>query len=225
MLLKASVSMVLWPLVAAGCSGPSTPSGGGASQDASTDVANDASTEVAHDAAGDSAEDAPGAADAPPAASDASDAASCQSFDLDGGTCNSLPLTGPMVTDTCMSGEPPQPQGGHVDEGVYILQATTWYGRCQPTTTQTTWNVCGGRWDVAQNDITDGGVTGTLHIGFAASVGATSVTLTPGCVESNSFIVPQTRGYTASPGHLMFITEYPSALNPGTLVGEYVKSQ
>jgi hypothetical protein len=206
------VSTALVAPTALGCSSPSAPTSGSPVQDAALDAESGAAL--------DAAEEAPSTTDASTAASDASDGASCQSFDLDGGVCNSLPLTGPVVTDTCVSGEPPQPQGGPIEDGVYVLQAATWYGGCHPTTTQTTWNVCGSRWDVAQNDVTDASVT-TLRIAFVASVGPTSVTLSPACQSGASEPV-LTRGYTASPGHLTFITDY-AFQPPGVLVGQYVK--
>jgi hypothetical protein len=52
----------------------------------------------------------------------------------DGGTgdgCNSLALLGPTITSTCANGVAPQPTGGPIIDGTYVLTAMTFYGGCQ----------------------------------------------------------------------------------------------
>jgi hypothetical protein len=144
---------------------------------------------------------------------------------LDGGMCNTIVPQGPAITDTCVSGEPPEPQGGTIEDGFYDLQSSAWYGGCQPTTTQTTWSICGDVWEVAQNNLASAAPDAnfnTIQVGYTISPNPTSVDLTPICSTAPG--EPTfTRGYTVSGANLTFITAYTNLPGSPILVGQYKK--
>jgi hypothetical protein len=171
----------------------------------------------------------PGSADASDATTDAGpsdapspgDATQCVA-PVGDAACVGSPPTGPMVGDTCASGEPPQMQGGTIEDGVYVLQSAIWYGPCQPATTSTTaWTFCGGQVSVAQTDFADGG-SSTLWVAFDATTAGTTITLTPIC-SSVGNVGAMMRNYTATPGHLAFSTSYARSNGNAFLVSQYLK--
>jgi hypothetical protein len=186
--------------------------------------------------AGDSARgadeaDAPESTDA--VASDAftgsmQDGGACVLTENDAGTCNALTASGPMILATCTSATPPEPQGGAILDGTYILDAFVHYGGCPatPDIASTTWALCGDRWDVAQlvpADPEDAGA-GTLPIlrlNFTTTVANAMVDYTLVCQNIAASDLPQ-RGYTVSGNHLTFI--YPDPVTPGaTEVSDYTR--
>ncbi len=155
------------------------------------------------------------------AAPDAS--ATCPIAENDAGTCNVVDPVGPFVQATCSTAEPPQVQGGVVEDGTYVLQTFTYYGTCPPQAqvASTTWAICQDHWDVAQSVLLnpsnpEAGVTPVLRLNYTTSIQGSTVTFTSACVSNNvssSGLSP--RGYTATPGHLTFV--YPDTSNPSTV--------
>ena len=194
----------------------------------------------AEDSAG-PAEDSPGPAEDSPVApigqaGDASMAfdtsmhAACTLTENDAGTRSALDAVGPMVMATCSQSEPPQPQGGTVEDGTYTLQTFTYYGVCptSPDLASTTWSICGDQWDVAQlvpllSTDPDAGTAPVFRLNFATAVQGTSVSFQLSCVPTSAApIVLAPRGYTASPGHLTFIYPDPSVAGR-ILVSNYAR--
>jgi hypothetical protein len=139
-----------------------------------------------------------------------------------GATCNDIAPSGPMVATTCASGEPPEGQGGSIEDGSYVLESSTWYGACQAVTNSAvTWNLCGTDWEVAETQFLDAG-TSTLHVDYVATVGSTTVAIRPVC-ETLVGVASMTRGYSASPGHFMFVTDYTFANGNAVLVDAFVR--
>lgn len=126
-----------------------------------------------------------------------------------------------MVHPTCISAEPPQPQGGTIEDGTYVLQTFALYGSC--LTTQDfadTWVVCQGHWDIGQITAAADGGTSPANANFTAIVQGTTVAFTSTCSHLVSVQATMSRGYTATPGHLRFVFPYQSGT---TAVGDYVK--
>jgi len=115
-----------------------------------------------------------------------------------------------------MPGQPPPAQGGTIQDGTYSIQSYVAYGGC-PTAVvaNTTWAICGDRWDIAAVSATslDAGTGSPLHVNFVAQVQSSTVTFTQTCPAASAGLMP--RGYTATPGSLTFV--YPDAANPSTI--------
>jgi hypothetical protein len=142
----------------------------------------------------------------------------------DGGGCQLPPegtapvcFTGfPQVASTvvmtdCMSGSPPQAQGGTIPDGIYDLLIRAEYSSTCPMAPaeSATLVICAGQWDwvVLYDPATDGGVAGsTYEYNYAAAPGATSVALTSQC-QSDLGHTNETLGYTyTSGGQLVLIS-------------------
>ena len=88
------------------------------------------------------------------AGADGADAFACALTATNPTTCNALTPSGPLIVDMCVAGEPPTPQGGPIQDGVYVLDSVTYYGatagHCVVTTSgkteRITWVVCGNDW-------------------------------------------------------------------------------
>jgi hypothetical protein len=147
----------------------------------------------------------------------------CPVPENDGGTCSTVEALGPLVDSACSSAEPPQPQGGTIQDGTYVLDSFTYYGGCMPDApaTTTTWVICGDHWDTAERFASaDGSNLPPLEINTLATVSGTTVDLAITCLSAGlSFSGFAPRGYTASPGHLMFIY----SVTNGTGVSTYTK--
>jgi hypothetical protein len=81
----------------------------------------------------------------------------------------------------------------------------------------TTWDICGDQWDVAQTSFLEGG-TSNIFVNFTSMLDGATVALTPTC-QANVNEAAMARGYSASGGHLTFITSYANYV----VVGSYEK--
>jgi hypothetical protein len=149
--------------------------------------------------------------------------ASCVLTENDAGTCNAIDVMGPMVTATCVMSEPPQAQGGVIEDGFYVLQSFVYYGVCPalPDIASTIWQICGNHWDVLQVGTSgiDGGVFPPARFNFVTSVQSSAVEYAESCGPT---VMLGPRGYSATPGHLTFV--YPDATTPGrTFVSVFAK--
>ena len=130
--------------------------------------------------------------------------------------CNPLAPSGPLVTSSCSSSEPPQAQGGTIADGTYVMQSAIWYGGCQPAATvQSTWQMCGGLWYNAESIA--GSDAGTSETNYTSAVEGSKVILNPTCASQGGQ-AGLAHDFTASPGHLAVFTTY----GPTVLVAEYV---
>ena len=203
-----------------GSSGAASSSGGsGGAGSGSSNSSSGASSNGGSSGAGSTSGGSSGARDA---ASPPADAATCGIAEVPM-TCNAINPTGPMVHPTCVSSEPPQPQGGTLEDGTYLLQAFTYYGSCPTAGADflSMWVACNGRWDLGQNTASlDGGPTTPLRANYTTTVQGTTIAFTTTCDATPGTTSMMSRGYTATPGHLRFIFEG----TPGTVsVGEYAK--
>ena len=149
--------------------------------------------------------------------------AACVPSETDGGSCNAIDAIAPMVAATCSMAEPPQATGGVIEDGLYVLQAFTYYGVCPtaPDVVSTIWQICGNHWDVVQVGVSlnDGGPLAPARFNFLTAVQPPSVEYLQSC---GATVTLGLRAYTASPGHLMFV--YPDATTPGrTFVSVFAK--
>ena len=165
-----------------------------------------------------------GAADAPSGGTDSSlEGGTCAFHENDAGTCSDVQVVGPLVALMCLSGEPPQPQGGTIEDGTYVIQSYVAYGGC-PTVVaaNTTWDICGDRWDIAAVSASDldAAPSAPTRINLVAQAQGTTVTFTQTCPAASAGLMP--RGYTATPGTLTFV--YPDSANPSTIyVSTYLR--
>jgi hypothetical protein len=142
----------------------------------------------------------------------------CPAAENDAGTCNAIDATGPTIVSTCLSAEPPQPQGGMIEDGTYVLESIAFYGGCPstPEATSTTWLLCGTHWDVAQltprsPTDPDAGTLPILRLNFEVAVQLTSVSFTLACVPTDTSALDlASRQYTATSTHLTFVYPAPS---------------
>ncbi len=162
---------------------------------------------------------------APDASSDGTMAA-CAIPPDDGGTCFSVQALGPLITETCVSGEPPEAQGGTIENGTYVLDSFGDYGGC-PTTPEvvsTTWDICGPNWvagEIAPNTTTpDAGNRPDTTFAFVATVQGTSVSFGKSCGPMDALPM---RGFTATSTGLAFI--YPSQVTAGAIVVSHYARQ
>jgi hypothetical protein len=125
--------------------------------------------------------------------------------------CNALVPSGPMVTPTCSSTAPPQPQGGTVPEGIYVLESSVWYGSaCQAppaAPARSTWLLCDTLWDNASDVV--GSDAGTVYTNYTAGVNGTMMFLDPIC-SAQGTSPGEAKGFTVSAGQLMLMTSYNS---------------
>jgi hypothetical protein len=120
----------------------------------------------------------------------------------DGGACNQLRPTGPLIQETCSDAAVPVAHGGTIADGTYFLETTTYYGTCPPpmliTQDRVTWIICGSQWESAQ-------VIGTNSTNYDVMVspgdaGASSLALNIVCPRPVT--IPWT--YDVTPGHVSF---------------------
>jgi hypothetical protein len=152
------------------------------------------------------------------------DASACPTTPEEAGECNDVMLSQVVVTETCASGEPPQPEGGTIEDGVYVLESVAIYGQtgCVPGAVATAWSICGSQWAVAQRNLDEAGES-IYRVDYAASVGATAISLTPTCEADVGGLTPMTRDFSATPAGLTFITTYPGSVGSYVVVGSYAK--
>jgi hypothetical protein len=169
------------------------------SDETGSTVADSGSSEVVDDAASSDA-----ASMTTPEAATSSEAASCALAATDGGTCNAITQSSPLVTSTCSSDPLPATTGGVVEDGVYVLDALTYYaGQCPPSpdSEHITWVVCGTQWELAEDILsTDGGVQVVrlnLDRPTQGNMVSSNITCQPG-TPLPRMAPPQS--YTASPG-------------------------
>lgn len=135
------------------------------------------------------------------------------SFDHDSAACASVPLQGPPIVSTCLDAEPPQPQGGVVADGTYVLESMTYYGACPPSPDQArqTWVISGNEWDTAQEVPTTGDPDAGTRVWQVATTGMTEqdasaveiVTCGPAAMGISVNTPLTWDAYSASPGHLV----------------------
>jgi hypothetical protein len=133
---------------------------GGSSQDGSSGQGHDASSD--------------GRSDSP---------AACLLMPTDAGTCNTLALTGTVVTRTCVAGEPPTAHGGTVEDGTYVLTSVTIYAGCpdggrEQAIDRGTWVICGDQWETVQEG-TPVGTTSNQNFTITASGSSLTSTVVP----------------------------------------------
>ena len=147
----------------------------------------------------------------------------CAVQENDAGTCSDLQALGSLVGLVCMPGEPPQPQGGSIEDGTYVIDTYSAYGGCpQQVVASTTWAVCGDRWDVVAVSAAalDAAIGTPTRINLVAQAQGTTITFTQTCPAASAGLMP--RGYTAAPGKLTFI--YPDSAQPSTVyVSTYLR--
>jgi hypothetical protein len=121
--------------------------------------------------------------------------------------CNAIVPSGPLVETTCVSGEPPQPHGGVVADGIYVLESATWYGSCPGISmARTTMIACGGLWDTAEIATVDAAPQ-TIRVNFVTAYEDAAVVLNPICT-TGSPLAGEADGYSASGGSLTVMTSY-----------------
>ena len=130
-----------------------------------------------------------------------------------------LQPSGPPISPTCLSGEPPVAQGGPIEDGLYVLQSVVLYGSTCPAPTyftgRATWLVCGTQWLTA-NDFLDPGEDAS----GAPPVRRWDLVQTISGSTINGLIACSPTGnsgsaswqYTVAPGHLALMYSY-SAFN------------
>jgi hypothetical protein len=141
------------------------------------------------------------------------------------GTCNAIALRGTTIRSTCSTAPAPQPSGGAIDDGVYVLDTVTFYGTC-PTTAQqrTTWVVCGTSWQTVEEveKVSGNPDAGTLiqRVGLSVTRQSSSVIGNVGCWYGTGTGPSQVSwGYDASPGHLSLYIPF----NPGVRVDTFTR--
>jgi hypothetical protein len=174
----------------------------------SIDPRQDAAADATFEAAAETGDDRPSTADARDAANRA-EGGTCPPPVTQDGTCNSIPLRGVTIRSTCSPAPIPQPGGGSIDDGTYVLDTMTFYGTCPANAAQqrTTWVICGGSWQMIEeleriSGNPDAGLL-TERVGVSMMLQPTSVTgdvvcwFAPGTGPSRV-----TWSYDATPGHL-----------------------
>jgi hypothetical protein len=206
-LLTIQVSFGVTCLAALAIAACSSSGGGqGSTPDAGSDVSSGGDGPTTNDSAtgGDTGtgNDSP-AGDGPVGPGDAAGDASCAVIELPSPMCNDIVASGPLVMTTTSAGTPPQPQGGAVADGTYVLQTATYYGGSPSMQTfQTTWVICGDSWDVIDNLIAaDGGVT-PIHVNYTASVQGSAIVLNPRCASLQSVNTSMNVSFSVSGGQL-----------------------
>ncbi len=140
--------------------------------------------------------------------------AACLSMIDAGATCNALQPQGPTIVATCSDASAPQPMGGTIVDGTYVLQSMTIYGTC-PTTEETgrfTWLVCGDVWTSAQETPTspadpDAGVT-VIHVNASVAATGSSLAVNQICAAPNSTRAKSTWNYDVTSTGLVFYLPY-----------------
>lgn len=155
---------------------------------------------------------------------DGSDATTCDPETTSDGTCNRLDLVGATITSTCSSASVPQPIGGTIEEGAYVLTSMTYFGTCPAAGAEerATWAICGASWETVQelervSGKPDAGIV-TQRLGLSVTVAATSIAGDIGCWSATG--APPTAvswGYDATPGHLALHIP----VTPGVRVDSY----
>jgi hypothetical protein len=214
----SGAALCLFALGATACSGSDSAKSGGNGDAGNGSMDGPAADVSATDGATMDASAADGSGGGPDAPE--SDGTTCSITENDAGTCSSVVASGPMITATCSSGEPPQAQGGTVEDGTYVLSAVTHYGTCPPTAdmASTTWVICGDHWDVAQlSPVPDAALTPIVRLNFLASIQGTTIDFTLACGNTTGGVTM--RGYSSSGGKLTFVY----SVNSEVTVSEYVK--
>ena len=160
-------------------------------------------------------------------AADAPDTGSCQLEITQDGTCNAVALQGATIQSTCSTAAAPVASGGTIEDGTYVLEASTYYGGCPGATPQRriTWVICGNAWETVQEDQRvagnpDGGLI-TERVGFSmVTLAAASIQARIGCWNAPGTAQPGAIwGYDATPGHLALYI----STSPGVLVDSFRK--
>jgi hypothetical protein len=124
------------------------------------------------------------------------------------GACYSASMIGEFVTPTCVSGDPPQMQGGPIEDGTYVMQSLTYYGTCGDLTpVQANWIINGSSWSagewVAENPSI--GFIGFEGLMYSAVVEGSRATLCASCPIFVPLAIDR-YSFTASLGTLMLFT-------------------
>jgi hypothetical protein len=137
--------------------------------------------------------------------SDADDMGSAAGACYDGSLTISASTFGSWITPTCMNSEPPQMQGGTIEDGTYVLQSVSYYGTCpsiQPTLTN--WFIAGDAWAALEVvEVDDAGNIAIMSAAYSAVMADNEVILCPTCIQRIPNAI-DTRTFTASPKQLTF---------------------
>ena len=129
-----------------------------------------------------------------------------------GAMCNELEPQGPTIVSTCSSASPPQPMGGTIIDGTYLLVSMTDYAPCpvDHESDRFTWLVSGNTWTTVQENPKvyanpDAGVM-VVHITAAVVGSGPTLTVTPMCSTPYSTTATTTWDYdVTSTGLVLYI--------------------
>jgi hypothetical protein len=115
----------------------------------------------------------------------------CNPTPPDGGACNSLTASGPVVTLECSAATLPAPTGGTIVDGTYTMTSATFYGPDCPATEQdqNTWLVCGSTWQTVQVSNTEGQGTTVNTFDLNVLKSGSSLRLQVTCGGSNEMLI------------------------------------
>ena len=227
----AFVASTAWACSSSSSGAPATngtPQEGGASDDASAgDASNpvpgDGGTPPSGDGSVSSAEG--GSTDGGPADAGPTDGGACV-FPPAMATpaCFAFAATGPMVTTTCASGQPPQGQGGSIPNGEYVFQSEEAYGSCPSLPEmQTSILVCGDQWDVASaSALPDGARPSSFRAAYTVTQQGSSITQVPTCSSDFSTATIQI-AFTYAAGQLTLLSTATSGSGTTQYVDHYQK--
>ncbi|MGO9838651.1 MAG: hypothetical protein ACLP1X_31105 [Polyangiaceae bacterium] len=140
-------------------------------------------------------------------------------------SCNSLSLEGPTIDSTCSSSPMPQPTGGSVTDGLYVLESMTYFDACPaaPDQSRAVWAVCGSTWQTAQEvPVTVAGADAGLELERVTAdvtLRGTEAHATATCTWPLSSAQPQTWSYDGTAGTLtLYISQ-----NGGTRADFYAR--
>jgi hypothetical protein len=197
-------------LFAVACSGASSTLGD--VHDSGTSTATDSGTTPGADSGGGPV-DSGGGGDSSTVGPDGG--GTCNPTLPDGGACNSLEPSGPLVPYQCIAATMPTPAGGTIVDGTYVLTSSAFYGSPCPAPEQDRdeWLICGTNWQTVQ-ELTAGTNPAVLHT-FDVDVtpaGGPALNVQITCGAPLSTITFQ---YTASPTTLTLFVGGGSAAGTG----------
>ncbi len=133
---------------------------------------------------------------------------------LEAGVCNGLTLSGPPVTPTCLTGEPPVAQGGVVADGLYVLQSVVEYATSCPAspnlfTGRAVWLVCGADWETVDDFLSprdeDASPPPVSRWDMVQTLSGSQISGLIACAPTAVSGSSASWSYTATPGHFALI--------------------